>query len=486
VLIPLCLRWQAQWNLSTYRKKLIASGEKLSLSEIAPKKSLQATNTALFLKLISALPERWVYAPAAMWSIKPGVARVVWRQPRIMERMGHNKAAIDVWPIFTDAVRTNEPALGQAQALLDAGGIEFVQDITQPDFGEQSFLTKMMDMVSDSGGSVILALHEGRMQEAYHDLKSSGAVLELAAKDTTMDEQLARYAIMTTEFAYFWEALQAGGWTDEQLAQWQHQWEQTEILAGAEATLDLERLRGMMLFVAARSSRQELGRDSGVRNNDEIWNDFLLNARTSVNDLLDSYPRYWRWRWIWSYREEKRYLEIMQTLIVATRDAQKRRSILSFLEERKASGTKSASVSTDFDVLGSMIFLNTKVADFIIGALCTQTEANMVTAAIALERFRLAHHAYPDALAKLVPEFVQAVPIDCMDGHDLRYHLNADGSYLLYSIGEDGVDNGGAPTPKEGKMLYLFYGRDWVWPRPATAEEMQAYEAEQSKRATRK
>jgi hypothetical protein len=394
-----------------------------------------------------------------------------------MQRMGDNKGAIDVWPIFTAAVRTNEPALGQAQALLDAGGIEFVQDISQPDFGEQSFLPKIMDMVSDSGDSAILALHEGRMQEAYHDLKSSGAVFELAAKDTTMDEQLASYSITTTEFEYFWEALQVGGWTDEQLAQWQHQWEQTDILAAAEATLDLERLQGMMVFVKARSSRQ----DAGVTRNDEIWNDFLLNARSGVNDLLASYPRYWRWRWIWSYREEQRFLEIMQTLIEATRDAQKRRSILSYLKERNASDTKSASVSTNVDVLGSIIFLNIQVAELIRQALCVQTEANIVTAAIALERYRLGHHAYPDALAKLVPEFVQSVPVDCMDGHDLRYRLNLDGTYLLYSVGDDGVDNGGDPTPKEGKNRGFFDGRDFVWPRAATAEELQAYEAEQSK-----
>jgi hypothetical protein len=73
-----------------------------------------------------------------------------------------------------------------------------------------------------------------------------------------------------------------------------------------------------------------------------------------------------------------------------------------------------------------------------------------------------------------------------MDGKDLRYRLNADGTYLLYSVGEDGVDNGGDPTPKEGKGPGFRNGRDWVWPRPATAEEVQAYDAEQSKPTKRK
>jgi hypothetical protein len=73
-----------------------------------------------------------------------------------------------------------------------------------------------------------------------------------------------------------------------------------------------------------------------------------------------------------------------------------------------------------------------------------------------------------------------------MDGHDLRYRLNPDGTYLLYSVGSDGVDNGGDPTPEEGKRPGFLNGRDWVWSRPATAEELQAYEAEQSKPTRRK
>jgi hypothetical protein len=77
-----------------------------------------------------------------------------------------------------------------------------------------------------------------------------------------------------------------------------------------------------------------------------------------------------------------------------------------------------------------------------------------------LERYRVAQHAYPPSLDNLAPEFLRAVPIDCTGGGKLRYRLKPDGTYRLYSVGED-----------------------WVWPRPATAEEMQAYEDQQSKSA---
>jgi len=117
----------------------------------------------------------------------------------------------------------------------------------------------------------------------------------------------------------------------------------------------------------------------------------------------------------------------------------------------------------------------------VLKAMRAQTEEGIVRTAIALERYRLAHHPYPVTLRDLVPALLHEVPIDCMDGHDLRYRLNPDGSYLLYSVGNDGVDNGGDPTPVAGRNLGFLNGQDWVWPRPATDGEVQAYEAEQNK-----
>ena len=67
---------------------------------------------------------------------------------------------------------------------------------------------------------------------------------------------------------------------------------------------------------------------------------------------------------------------------------------------------------------------------------------------MALERYRLAHGEYPDSLAPLVPEFLKEVPIDPWSGKPLRYKRLAaqdeqGRDYLLYSVGKDGVDNGG-------------------------------------------
>jgi hypothetical protein len=113
-------------------------------------------------------------------------------------------------------------------------------------------------------------------------------------------------------------------------------------------------------------------------------------------------------------------------------------------------------------------------------ALLIETAQNVVVTAIALKRYELRHQKLPSALEELTPDLLQTVPIDCMDGQPLRYRLNADGTFLLYSIGENGNDDGGDPSLEKGVTSSIFYwqnnrAHDWVWPQPATEEEISAY-----------
>ena len=63
-----------------------------------------------------------------------------------------------------------------------------------------------------------------------------------------------------------------------------------------------------------------------------------------------------------------------------------------------------------------------------------------------------------------------------MDGKPLRYALNSDGTYVLYSVGDDGKDDGGDASPAAAsKSTYWLQGRDWVWPQPASEAEIKMY-----------
>ena len=66
-------------------------------------------------------------------------------------------------------------------------------------------------------------------------------------------------------------------------------------------------------------------------------------------------------------------------------------------------------------------------------------------AALAAERFRLARGRWPETLDELVPAYLDAVPEDPFDGKPLRYRRRPDG-FTVYSIGENGRDDGGDET----------------------------------------
>ena len=66
--------------------------------------------------------------------------------------------------------------------------------------------------------------------------------------------------------------------------------------------------------------------------------------------------------------------------------------------------------------------------------------------ALAVERYRLAKGGLPRALSELVPDYLQAVPDDPCDGKPLRYE-RLDGGFMVYSVGQDGLDDGGKECP---------------------------------------
>jgi hypothetical protein len=105
----------------------------------------------------------------------------------------------------------------------------------------------------------------------------------------------------------------------------------------------------------------------------------------------------------------------------------------------------------------------------------------IVITAIALKRYQLRHGVYPPELAALAPEFAAEIIDDPMDGKPLRYHLNSDGTYVLYSVGDDGKDDGGDVSPSTpSKTATWLQGRDWVWPLPASGDEVKKFYAKEA------
>jgi hypothetical protein len=66
---------------------------------------------------------------------------------------------------------------------------------------------------------------------------------------------------------------------------------------------------------------------------------------------------------------------------------------------------------------------------------------SMITG-LAIERYRLAEKKLPETLEDLVPAYLPEVYIDPFDSRPLKYRQD-DPGYRVWSVGEDGIDNGG-------------------------------------------
>jgi hypothetical protein len=65
---------------------------------------------------------------------------------------------------------------------------------------------------------------------------------------------------------------------------------------------------------------------------------------------------------------------------------------------------------------------------------------------VALEQYHLKNGAYPENLDALVPDFLGSVPQDVFAGDKPLVYGRVNDNYRLYSVGQNGIDNGGMIT----------------------------------------
>jgi hypothetical protein len=91
-------------------------------------------------------------------------------------------------------------------------------------------------------------------------------------------------------------------------------------------------------------------------------------------------------------------------------------------------------------------------ADGISSSMNLQSRLACARASIAIERFKLAHGgALPDKLDELVPTFLERVPEDEFNGKSLRFK-KLDNRYIVYSVGENLVDDGGVERKSDKEV----------------------------------
>jgi hypothetical protein len=327
--------------------------------------------------------------------------------------------------------------------------------------------------------AAVMAMRDGRTDEAFKNLK---ALIELPAhyrEEPFVISQLVRCAIVAIAANAAWEALHYPHWSDDQLGQLQAAWEAVETIPQMERGLAMERACVLVEYAMARETlnRLDLLNGSGGGGNpiDEIadvGNKIMEDPGEGLEAFMDRFPRRWVWKWWNCYDDEVWYLQGVQRLLSSARAATNGQAFVTLQEQAKAETSRIGEAPRQF------LFARLLGGDFhhraVDKAVVAETQCRIVATAIALRRFELRFGKLPRDLKALVPEVFSAVPLDPMDAQPLRYRLSNSNSFVLCSVGLDGVDDNGDASPKQSnsRNFYWTQSKDFVWPQPATVEQL--------------
>ncbi len=496
ILVLLVVVWgmarQPETELEAYKHDLLARGEKLDYRAFIPPSvpperngaDIARTAFAIIDDIKLVVTNQMYLSP--MRCVAPGRAVVAWQQPDAWDTDRTN-----TWAAFEAEQVTNEPAVMALRGLLDRPMLDFGLDYN-------GFATQLPHVAKLKGGAWLLLLgglaklHQGNIGEALTNVLAELALLRNAPEPFQIS-QLVRSAIAQMAFGATWSLLQSTNLTDAQLSSLTRAWEEPQFIAPMGNALQMERALSLQMASEMRASGAGTHRwlgssfgpsvgSSGSSGSGDWW-DFAkdqVKAVSTEGKLLV-------WRKYLSYDDELRMLKGFQVLVESNRKYETNRGYYPvMLEESNRLAEFNISPKDDWLGLGSvevdgfnMRTVLSEEADSVARgsrkALVAECARCMVLNAVALRRYELTHGRLPEKLEDL-PEPLP--PADPIDGKPMRYRRNPDGTFLLYSIGENGTDDGGDASYEAPTKVYIYSwqkGRDWVWPQPATEAEIYFY-----------
>ncbi len=474
--------YRAKLAVAAYRRELAAQGEKVTVIELMPSLPPAESNSAVNYSLtIGPLNAIRIRAPMSwMKNLPPGRALLAWREDPLPAEDSSN-----IWPDVEHQFAASGAELAAAREALRKPVMLFPTDYTyasRSKVPEQS----LNHCASNLRMAALLALRDRQPSDAWEDLRALVAFAGAYRGEPLTLSQWTRATVVNYGIITTWEMLQYGGWTEEQLAQLQAAWESVNPFDSLEPALAMTRARDPELFGSIRTSYTNFvnvsGASSGVVPQSAMTDlaDVVISPKAALQSSMNHWPRFWLWSEWWSYGEEHERLEREQAAVEAARRLSSGRPyaiVANQLQEAFAAAARrgpkeSHTILQDrpqYD--GTLDGLIARMAD-------VEAARRLAVAALAIERFRLARSRLPERLAELTPAFLHSPPLDPMNGQPTRYQPRADGTFLLYSVGENGRDDGGDPAIPPNTPNDWLKSNDIVWPSPANAEEVRAYKAD--------
>ncbi len=478
-------RIRGKVSLAQYRKVLVSRGARLKPADLRTPFDAKDNGAPLFFEAADRITNGSVISdllPPMMKLTPAGDAAAGFLRTKWVSWVSDK--VTNSWPDLARELATNSSALKQARAALGQRVLNNQLDYTAGFKMSFGHLLPAKRMAQIFGASTQLSLHNGKLAAATDDLVAQIQITRLLEQDQLLISELVRIAIAAIGRTCTWEALQAEGWTDEDLARLQQTWEATSFIPPVGRSLEGERVFSLTTYEKMRQS-------NSVAVSVLYWRDYFndgeengspwhrtaaaLPAGEAIARFLrnEVYCRVWRFAWL--DQCERHYLEYLDQLLEVYHTAERDKTLREALPEVER--VVDAALPLGFyDRLRFQDELSiSTLGPALKKAMQAETERSLVIAAIALKRFELKHGAPPPSLEKLVPGFIKSIPIDYMCGQPLRYRLRENGKPLLYSVGTNGKDEGGdASHSNQQNSPAVIWGRkDVVWPARAILTKLQ-------------
>jgi hypothetical protein len=445
-------------ELEAYKAELRAKGEKLSVKELTAGHSTNGMEQIHELLAIANRLPRAGGAPVGMITMQgvdTGKARVGWVQPMVPIS---GPRGTTTWDGVTKQLDATESLLVQMRKAIEQPDLASAWDpddlaLSHP--AVPDLITKRI-AAQWLAGAAIIEMHRGRLDEASEYLHSLAAFALVERDNPALISQMIRVAIGGLSISTTWELLQTNGWSDAQLARMQSDLEWLNLAAGAEKGMVGSRAAfAELMEFTARSGRQSAvapGR-SPPAPREPLIEKIKSGAMSRLWDPAD---------------DELFYLQNMQVTIEYIRALAAHQAWAATKDRFDQNSARLGGMQTWTHYRYPLSFTGLPNMNRTVEHIFRrETERELTVTAVALKRFQLRHSRPAPDLAALVPEFLSTLPYDPMSGKPLSYRLNADGTFVLYSVGEDGKDDGGdSSVARSEAPRNMWRGRDAVWPAP--------------------
>ncbi len=427
--------WSGARELRKSLAQLEAKNESLRIEDLIPPPVSDDRNVAatpIFKEFFASEKDSRLGKLDLPWKTSgrpaPGESRLVTMAKAIDPAFSGNEA--EAGRTVLGALAPLDPVLEELREALRRPGVSWPLDYSKGFEMPLPHLLKMIPVARVLHARALAELATGAQGKAFEDTKTLFALAQASAPPHLLICELVRDSILNLACQVIGEGLCSGVWDDAALTAF------SGILARQNPGRQLANA-----FRIERAMAQQMN-----------WSDRkILLLVDSLSETPNLWIRKGHFPWQlrpagWANSDKALQLLLLQRMIDSLGDGSR---FSPKQLERIDETQKNASSWDRFTKPLTFLSLSALSGALKQSAFST-TLLSCTRTSCALERYRLANNRLPSGLDDLVPAFLPEVPMDPISGGKLAYKPSQDGSFVVYGIGWNEIDDGGAILNNKG------------------------------------